>query len=312
MTLIALPASEDAPARPATVARPQPASAPRRPIAAQPSAASVGDRGHSKAGAIVANVMLAALGLFTVLPIAWMYLTSFRPPNALFSGLLATHFSLENYGAALAFLPFWHLLLNTVLMALGVSLGQLLTGLLAAYAFSRWRFRGERLLLVAIVATWLVPFQLTMLPNYVLLARLGLLNSVAGVIVPQLSSAFAVLLLRQHLKGFPRELLDAARVDGRSSWATLWTVVVPNLAPTLAALEILLFVGAWNEYFWPLIVFHVPDSVLQIGIGNFLNTNDTSYGALMAAGGLATLPLLALYVFLQRRVVNVFVRSGLR
>lgn len=258
------------------------------------------------------HLALMLLSAFTVVPVLWMYLSALRPPTALFSGLLPTHPSLENLDSALAFLPAGKLMLNTLLMAMGVSLGQLLSGLLAAYALSCWRFRGQHVLFLLIVATWLVPFQVTMLPNYVLLSKLGLLNSVAGVVVPQLSSAFAVLLLRQHLKSFPRDLLEAARADGQSSWATLWTVVVPNLGPALAALEILLFVGAWNEYFWPLLVFHVPDSVLQLGVGNLLNADAANYGGLLAAGGLATLPILALYLVLQRRVINAFVRSGLR
>jgi sn-glycerol 3-phosphate transport system permease protein len=191
-------------------------------------------------------------------------------------------------------------------------LGQLLIGLFAAYAFACWSFRGQRLLFLLVVATWLVPFQVTELPNYVLLSHLGLLNTLAGVIVPQLASAFSVLLLRQHLKGFPSELLEAARADGMSSWAILWKVVVPNIGPSLAALEILLFVGAWNEYFWPVLVLHSQTSVLQLGISRFLSSDASNYGALLAAGGLATIPLLVLYVFLQRHVVNAFVRSGLR
>lgn len=263
-------------------------------------------------GAVLAHAALTVLSLFTVLPIIWMYLSSLRPPNLLFGNLLSLHPSLDNYRSALEQLPFGQMFLNTVAMAVGVSLGQLLTGLFAAYAFSSWRFRGQRLLFLLVVATWLVPFQVTELPNYVLLSHLGLLNTIAGVIVPQLASAFSVLLLRQHLKGFPSELLEAARADGMSSWAMLWKVVVPNIVPSLAALEILLFVGSWNEYFWPLLVLHGQTQVLQLGISRFLDIDAANYGALLAAGGLATIPLLVLYLFLQRRVVNAFVRSGLR
>lgn len=263
-------------------------------------------------GALMAHAALAALSLFTVLPIVWMYLSSLRPPNLLFGNLLSLHPSLDNYKSALDQLPFGQMFLNTVAMAVGVSLGQLLTGLFAAYAFSNWRFRGQRILFLLVVATWLVPFQVTMLPNYVLLSHLGLLNTVAGVVVPQLASAFSVLLLRQHLKGFPSELLEAARADGMSSWTILWKVVVPNIIPSLAALEILLFVGSWNEYFWPLLVLHGQTLVLQLGISRFLDIDAANYGALLAAGGLATIPLLVVYLFLQRRVVNAFVRSGLR
>jgi ABC-type glycerol-3-phosphate transport system permease component len=258
------------------------------------------------------HVLLVALAIFAALPILWMYLGTFKKPNDLFTTVIPLHPTFDNIRAALDGMPFWTLAQNTVLMSIGVSLGQLFTGLLAAYAFACWRFRGQHALFLLVIATWLVPFQVTMLPNYVLLARLGLLNSVAGTVVPQLASAFAIVLLRQHLKSFPRELLEASRVDGNSSWTTLWKVIVPNLIPALAALEIILFVGAWNEYFWPLLVFHTPNSVLQLGMSTFLNSEGTNYGALMAAAGLATLPVLLLYIVLQRRIVNAFVRSGIK
>jgi multiple sugar transport system permease protein len=162
------------------------------------------------------------------------------------------------------------------------------------------------------VGVWLVPFQVTMLPNYLLLSQLGLLNTLAGVIVPNLCSALAVLLLRQHMAGFPKELLDAARLDGRSSWGTLWTVVVPNLRPALASLAILLFISAWNDYFWPALVLPRAGSVIQLGIRGFLTEEGQNWGAVMAAAGLACLPIFALYLALQRHVVSAFVRSGLR
>jgi ABC-type glycerol-3-phosphate transport system permease component len=259
------------------------------------------------------HFILGLLTAFTVLPIAWMYLTSFRPPNDLFSsGLISTSVSGANYSTAVHAIPVAELLWHTVFVSIGVAAGQLITSVLAAYAFARFRFRGRNLLFLICIGSWLVPFQVTMLPNYVLVSRLGLLNSLVGIIVPQLSSAFAILLLRQHMNGFPTELLEAARVEGQSSWATLWTVVIPNLMPALAALGILLFVNAWNEYFWPLLVYRNPNSVIQLGIQGFLNSETVNYGALMAASGLATLPIFAIYALLQRRVVSAFVRSGLR
>ena len=280
--------------------------------AAPASTASVQTR--SLTSVIAGHTVLVLLAVFTVLPIAWMYLTSFRPPTDLFSsGLISTSFSLSNYSSALHSIPVAALTEHTVIVAAAVSLGQLLTSLLAAYSFSRFRFRGRTVLFMVFIGSWLVPFQVTMLPNFVLISKFGLLNSLAGIIVPQLSSAFAVLLLRQHLNAFPSELLDAARVGGQNSWRTLWTVVVPNLGPALSALGILLFVSSWNEYFWPLLVYrNISYSVIQLGLQNFLNAVSINYGGLMAASGLATLPILAIYAMLQRRMVNAFVRSGLR
>lgn len=262
---------------------------------------------------VAAHAGLVAATVFALLPIAWMYLTALRPSDEVLSqDLLPSGLSLDNLGRAADALPLGTLALNNALMATGVAAGQLFTALLAAYAFGRWRFRGDRLLFLAFVATWLVPFQVTMLSNYVLLSQLGWLDTLAGVIVPQLSAAFAVLLLRQHVRSFPQELLDAAYMDGRGSWSTLWRVVVPNLRGPLAALAILLFVTAWNEYFWPLLVFSGPDSVIQIGLQGFLSDTGNDYGALMAAAGLLSLPVLGLYVVLQRQVIDAFVRSGLK
>ncbi len=277
-----------------------------------PPEAAASRRPSRRGAAAGREAALIIVCLLVAAPLIWMLLAIFRAPAALFSGSLPLPPHVANIAHAIAALPWGELMLHTVAIAAGVSLAQLLTGLLAAYGLTCWRFPGRRLLLLLILGSWLVPFQVTVLPNYVLLSRLGLLNSVAGVIVPQVSAAFAVLLLRQHLADFPAELLEAARVDGLSSWSILWRVVVPNLGPALAALEVLLFIGAWNEYLWPLVVYNQPDSVLQVGIRDLLNVDNADYGALLAAAGIATLPLLVLYFILQRRVVDAFVRSGLR
>jgi ABC-type glycerol-3-phosphate transport system permease component len=153
-----------------------------------------------------------------------------------------------------------------------------------------------------------------MIPNYVRLAELGWLNSVWAVVVPQFVAAFAVILLRQHLKAFPTELIDAARMDGASSWTVLWRVVVPNLRAPLAALAILQFISAWNEYFWPLLVIDdIDHSVVQIGLQMYLSSEQgDQWGPLMAAASVASLPILLLYVLLQRHVIEAFVKSGLK
>ncbi|KAA2261431.1 carbohydrate ABC transporter permease [Solihabitans fulvus] len=263
--------------------------------------------------AVRGHAVLAVLGLLCVFPIYWLYATSLRRPGDVYSlSPLPWPLSWQSYADAASKVDVLGLLGNTTLVAALTSVGQLLTGLLAAYAFAAWEFRLKRVLYLAFVGTWLVPFQVTMLPNYVLLFQLGLLNTLAGVVIPTLCSALGVLLLRQHLAGFPKELLEAARMDGRSSWTTLWTVVVPNLRPALAALAILLFVNAWNEYFWPAMVLRRSNAMLQLGLRSFMGTEGDDWGPLMALAGLACLPVFLLYLVLQRHIVNAFVRSGLR
>jgi ABC-type glycerol-3-phosphate transport system permease component len=269
--------------------------------------------GYSRWRTVRGHVVLAVLGLLCVYPIYWLYATSLRRPEDVYSlSPLPWPISVQSYADAAAKVDVLGLLGNTTLVALLTSAGQLLTGLLAAYAFAAWRFRFQRLLYLAFVGTWLVPFQVTMLPNYVLLYQLGLLNTLAGVVIPTLCSALGVLMLRQHMDSFPKELLEASKMDGRSSWTTLWTVVVPNLRPALAALAILLFVNAWNEYFWPAMVLQRSNAVLQLGLRSFMGTEGTNWGSLMALAGLACLPVFLLYLVLQRHIVNAFVRSGLK
>lgn len=266
-----------------------------------------------RAGRWTGHAVLALLSLASMFPIYWLYATSLRAPGDVSSlSPLPWPLSGANYADALAKNDVAGMLANTTAMAVLTAAGQLLVGLLAAYAFAAWRFPGQRLLYLLFVGTWLVPFQATMLPNYALLARLGLLETLAGVIVPNLCSALGVLLLREHLMSFPRDLLDAARMDGRSSWSALWTVVVPALRPALAALGILLFITAWNEYFWPAMVLQRSNAVIQLGLRSFMGTEGNDWGPLMATAGLACLPVFALYVVLQRHIVNAFVRSGLK
>ncbi|MGW4125383.1 carbohydrate ABC transporter permease [Nocardia sp. NPDC004711] len=270
---------------------------------------SLPDRLRSTGG----HVLLAGTAVVCVFPIYWLFATALRRPEDVSSlSPLPWPLSLSNFTDAAHQLDIPRLIFNTFVVAALSASGQLLIALLAAYAFGLYTFRFQRLLYLAFVGTWLVPFQVSMLPNYILLTRLGLLDTLVGVVLPTLCSALAVLLLRQHLAAFPKELVAAARIDGRSSWSILWTVVVPNLRPALAALGILLFINAWNEYFWPAVVLRRSNSVLQLGLRSFMGTEGDQWGPLMAVAGLACLPVLLLYLVLQRHIVNAFVRSGLK
>ncbi|MFI0424149.1 carbohydrate ABC transporter permease [Spongiactinospora sp. 9N601] len=262
---------------------------------------------------VTGHAVLAVVSALSVFPIAWMYLTSLRPASDVYDqSPLPAALTFGNYAYVWQTIPIGRMLVNTFVMAALVSLGQLLVSLFAAYAFTRWRFPGHRLVFLMFACTFLVPIQVSMIPNYVTLSQFGWLDTLAAVIVPQVTGGFAVLMLYQHMRAFPKDLLDAARMDGRSSWGTLWTVVVPNLRPALAALAILMFVNAWNEYFWPALVLRRADSVVQVGIRAFLGAEGDDWGALMAAAGLTCLPIFVVYVLLQRQVLDAFVRSGLR
>lgn len=259
------------------------------------------------------HALLAGTALVCAFPIYWLFATSLRRPQDVTAlSPLPWPISLTNYAEAAAKVDIAGLVANTFFVAAASATAQLLIALLASYAFAMYTFPFQRILYLAFVGTWLVPFQVTMLPNYLLLTKLGLTGSIIGVVLPTLCSALAVLLLRQHMANFPKELVAAAKIDGRSSWSILWTVVVPNLRPALAALAILLFINAWNEYFWPAVVLQRSNSVLQLGLRSFMGTEGELWGPMMAVAGLACLPVLLLYLVLQRHIADAFVRSGLK
>lgn len=266
------------------------------------------------ASTVLGHALIIGLCLLVVLPLYWMVITALRPAGDFFKvSLFPSQITFEHYEYVFSHLPLLRLFLNTAGMALARTFAQILMALFAGYAFARWDFSGKRLLFALFTFTWLVPQQVTMIPNYVLVSQLGWLNNLAGLIVPSMVSTFAIFLLFQQVKGFPQDLIDAARVDGGTSWMILWRVVVPNLRAVIASLAILQFIGAWNDYFWPLLVSNrMETGVLQLGLQGFFTQEGNLWGPMMAAATLTALPIFIVYVVLQRQVIDSFVKSGLR
>lgn len=260
------------------------------------------------------HLMMVLLSIFCLFPVYWMLVSSFRPANTLFeTSLWPTQPSLDNYTRAIDAIPIARMLLNTLVFSAVSTVFQLLTGILAAFAFARWKFPFDKLIYTGVALTWLVPFQVVMIPNYLLVAQLGLLDSVLALILPNIAAALAIMLLAQAMRGFPKEVIEAARMDGAGNWRILWEVLVPNLRGTIASLAILIFISTWNEYFWPLLLSRTAEnSVIQIGIQMFMTAEGNAWGPLMAASTLASLPVLLIYIVLQRQVVQSFMKSGIR
>lgn len=258
--------------------------------------------------------LLLVVGL-TLLPLAWALLTSVTPRTELFTpGLLPRQPTLEHYRAALDALPIGQLLVNTTLIAGSVASIQVLLATLGAYAVTRFDFRGRGLAFALMTGSILIPQQTLVVPSYLLVAELGWVNTYLGLIVPQVATAgVGVFLLCQHMAQFPRELVDAAEMEGATDWEILWRVIVPNLWPAILALEIILFVQTWNEYLWPLLITRGQDvTTIQIGLRIFRSEQGSQWGPLMAASAMASAPLLLAYAVAQRRIVDAFIRGGLR
>ncbi len=264
------------------------------------------------------HAVLLAMCAVTIFPVLWAVITSLKPANEIFSlDLVPSDASLANYAEVYASIPFLRIMANTVEVAVVLTALTVALSVCAAYALVLWDFPGKGIVFALFAGSLLVPFQVTMIPNYLMVARLGWLNSMPGLIVPQLGStigvALGVFLLRQHFMNFPRELCDAAHIDGAGPIRLLWSVILPNLRPALAALSILIFLQAWNEYFWPLLVTKKgEDSMIQVGLQLFLQAEGNTWGPLMAAATMSMLPVFLLYFLAQRQIMEAFVRSGVR
>ncbi|MFC5407451.1 carbohydrate ABC transporter permease [Cohnella soli] len=260
------------------------------------------------------HAVLIALGFLSVFPLYWMVATSFKPSSEIFnSSMLPHHWTFDNYVQAWHSVPMTRMLTNSMVVALLQTVAQLFTSILAAFAFTRWNFKGSSLIYGLIGLTWLVPFQVIMIPNYVVISNLGWRDSLMGLIVPNIASAFAVMQLFNTFKSFPKALIEAARLDGASDWSVLWKTIFPNLRAAVASIGILLFITSWNDYFWPLLVTtKLEHSTMQKGLQMFMSTDMNLWGPLMAATTIASLPVLVLYLVLQKQIIDSFVKGGLR
>ncbi|QJC52645.1 carbohydrate ABC transporter permease [Paenibacillus albicereus] len=260
------------------------------------------------------HAALLALSLLAVFPLYWMIATSLKPEADVYGAAwVPLRPTLDNYAAAWSSIPMARMLSNSWVTALAQTLGQIATSLLAAYAFVRWRFRFSGLIYGLIALTWLVPFQVIMIPNYVAISGFGWRDTLAGLIVPNLASAFAVMQLYGAFKSYPSALIEAARLDGCGDFAILWRTILPNLKAPIASIGILLFITSWNDYFWPLLVTtKLEHSTIQKGLQMFISSDGNMWGALMAGTTIASLPVLLLYLLLQRSIIDSFVKGGLK
>lgn len=264
---------------------------------------------------IIGQILLFSLAATIVIPLLLVVFTSFKPPNEIYAGLPWPQSpTLQNYVDVFEKLSLAIYLWNSIATTALRVAGQLVLAVLAAYAFARFEFPGRGLLFALTLGAMMIPHQLTFLPIYLMITKLGWFDTWAALIVPNLAMPLAVLLLRQHLLSFPRELYDAASMDGAGELRILWSVVLPNLKPILAALTIVLFVDCWNEYFWPLVVTETDAAMTaQIGVRRFLNAEQgDDLGPLMAAMTLVSLPALAVFLFFQRQIIQTFVSVGVK
>jgi len=262
--------------------------------------------------------LIGVLGLVAVAaPFLWMVLGSLKPqPEFLVSPptFLPKNPTLDNFGRLFDQLDFPRFFFNSTVVAVAVTVGNILFCPMLGYALAKLQWRGKRLIMGLVLATLMVPAGITLIPNFVLMRNLGLVNTYPGLILPFLVGPFGVFLTRQFFQGLPDELLEAARIDGAGEFRIFFTIAMPLAAPVLATLGILTFLGSWNGFIYPLIMatspemYTLPVALATFAIGQF----QAEHGMLMAGSVILVVPVLIVFVLLQRWITEGIATTGLK
>lgn len=261
--------------------------------------------------------VLILFALVFLIPMLWMLSTSFKPKREWFTAdirWIPNNFTIENYTNILnsPSLPVGRWFLNSIMVGVIATGLTLLVSSLAAYAYARMEFPGRKVLFALLLATLFLPGVMFLVPNFLTVFRLGLLNNYAGVIVPGLAGVFGVFFLRQFFETIPKELEEAAQIDGASAVQTFFRIALPLAKPAMATLGIITFLGSWNDFLWPLLI--LKDRRLQTlppGLASLKGAYTSEYGLMMAGAVIAAVPVLVLYVVLQKYIVQSVATSGL-
>jgi len=261
------------------------------------------------------HLLLIAGSVVMLVPFAWMLSTSLKEPGDVFiypPQWIPQPVRWENYQETVTVMPFGRFYLNSIIQALSVTVLQIVTSSLAAFAFARLRFRGRDLLFLLYLATMMIPFPVTMIPNFIIMRYLNWIDTFQALILPPAFSAFSTFLLRQYFMSIPVEMDDAARVDGASSFRIWWQIILPLSGPALATLAIFTFLGQWNSFLWPLIVTNSEKMrTLPVGLATFQSQYSVQWHLLMAGSVIAVLPILVIYIVGQKWFVRGITLTGM-
>lgn len=282
-----------------------------------PRTSRLGYRNRQLLARIAIYAILVIFALLFLMPLLWMLSTSFKPKSQWFTRELywiPKTFTLQNYTILLSnsTTPIFRWFVNSLGVGVVVTTLILLIDSLAAYAYARMEFRGRKALFALLLSTLFLPGIMFLVPNFLTIYRLGLLNNYAGVIIPGLAGVFGVFFLRQFFETIPKDLEEAAQIDGASQLQTFFRVVLPLAKPAMATLGIITFLGSWNDFLWPLLI--LKDRTLQTlppGLRTLQGAYTSEYGQMMAGAVIAAVPVLILYVALQRYIVQSVATTGL-
>jgi multiple sugar transport system permease protein len=259
-------------------------------------------------------VVLCALSLLFVLPFVWLVMTSFKPESEIFTRIVPSRWTGENYQKGLSHFPFWLYLRNTLFLCVVNVVGTVLSSSLVAYGLSRIPWKGRDLLFGLLLSTMMLPAQVTMVPLFAVFKWLGWIDTFLPLTVPSfLGSAFFIFLLRQFFLTIPGDLTDAARLDGCSEFDIYRRVVMPLARPALATVALFTFMNTWNDYIGPLIYLYDTERLtLSLGLATFRSQYGSYWGQMMAVSTLMIVPILVLFFFTQRTFIQGMTMSGLK
>lgn len=269
-----------------------------------------------KAAKLLTYAILIAGAVFILLPFVWMILTSVKPSKEVLKMppvWIPSKIQWQNYVKAFKAVPFFTYLKNSILVTVMITSCELITTILAAYAFAQLEFRGKDLLFLLLVATMMVPGEILTIPNFVTLARLGWINTYKAMVAPWATSVFSIFLLRQQFASIPQSYYKAARMDGCSDLRYLFTVMVPMSRPTVVSIALLKIINSWNSYLWPLISTNSREMrTLPVGLAYFSTEAGTDYNTLMAFSLMIIAPTIIVYLLTQKYIIQGVSKTGLK
>ena len=265
---------------------------------------------------ILLYVALSVAALTFIYPFIWMIGASLAPAHEIGTmTLLPKHPGLENFKSMIAKIPIGRSLINSLLVAVFTTSLVIVTGSVVGYALAKMRFKGRQLIFYVIVFTMSLPFQVTLIPNYITMVNLRMVDTFFALVIPFAVSAFAILMFRQAFQGLPQALIDAARMDGCSETGIIFRILCPNIKPTIVTVAILSFIGSWNEVLWPLIVVRdenlmtMPQLVTLFAVGG---RADSQLGVKIAAAVVLALPVMIAFLFFQKHFIQSMASTGLK
>ncbi len=265
---------------------------------------------------LFSTFILFLIFVMVVFPFLWMVTSSFKAEKDIVTyppSIFAASYTLEQYNKVFSAIPLWMYIRNTVIFAFSVTVISVLLDSMAGYAFARIRFKGRKILFNVVLVTMMIPFQIVMIPLFIQIFRFGLLNSFGGLILPRMTSAFGIFMMRSFFVGLPRDLEEAARIDGENEIGIFFRIMMPLCKTGMISLAVFTLMGNWNDLIYPLMLTTTTEMrTLPSGLAMFVGERVTQYGPSIAGAVISMLPLLLMYCFAQKYFIAGIAMSGMK